>query len=597
MRRLLFSLSLKGPCARLATGALGLALAGCVGGSSEDARIADCRPSGSVPVLDLQIGAGDLDHLYTRSPDSNARLDAKAVWDDVGQSWHLGRVGVRFRGNSSRWLPKKSFNVRSEEGQALLFGSDRIIANAMYTDPSMVRDALAFGLFQRLGRLAPDTVYFDLCINGAYEGLYLGVERVDVQMLIRRGLASGTLVRDRFRQGADGDSVFGFPLSAEAAPLALLERSFDYRGYPDWRRLAELLLWVEVAEPDASFAEEFAERIDLPSFVDWLAIHILVGDTDSFADDYWLYLDHEDPSGRWVFIPWDKDLSFGSNYRDRHGVANDYFAYDLAPDHGWSNKLITLFFETEALAELLDQRLLELMEVLDAAYIAQRAEALAERIRGSVDKVPGRERPSRHLQNHHGELGRHRYHVEAIVDFVDLRYQFLKALLGEGGGDIYTAHAPIGPGSAEQPLFLTDGAGWVLGRLDFIEPPRLPGDLALSVERADLSVGGVDRVWTLRSTAGQFRARLTLYYRNDVDNNWYVGTPGVESGVVAVGEQWGLTLAWRSGNTFVDISEGRHVNAYSNKVVGEVSVQPFVDLELVLKYRDDPAAEELERDL
>ncbi|MDD4253570.1 MAG: CotH kinase family protein, partial [Methanoculleus horonobensis] len=134
-------------------------------------------PDSGVQDLYLFMGWKDLVELYTRGDASDERLDGYVRLSPDGEDIEL--EGVRFRGTSSRELPKKSFNIRFDESQEFIFGSTDMNLKATYTDPTMMRERLSMDLFHALGQPAPRTKYFDLYINGVYEGLYIHVERVD----------------------------------------------------------------------------------------------------------------------------------------------------------------------------------------------------------------------------------------------------------------------------------------------------------------------------------------------------------------------------------------------------------------------------------
>jgi len=299
----------------------------------------------------------------------------------------------------------------------------------------MMRETLAWGMFADLGRPASRARYADLWLNGVYEGLYVHIERVDADLLRNAGLdASGTLVRDQFRDRRNEDprievaSAFAFPLSEldPAERAQFLADGFGSRGNPNWDRLVELVLWAEGSEPGPLFEKEFRERFDPEVFIDWLAVHFLIGDIDSFADDYWLYLDDTGEEARWIVIPWDKDLSFGSHWRPGFGTANDFFAYEMPVGAGWDNPLVNLFLETPGLRGQLIDRTRELMdEVFTEAYFKERVAATWSGIRESATREPDVAAFERHPKNHHSEQGVPELHRDTVLDFVGLRYGYL----------------------------------------------------------------------------------------------------------------------------------------------------------------------------
>ncbi|WP_031514033.1 CotH kinase family protein [Desulfofalx alkaliphila] len=522
-----------------------------------------------IKKLYLYIEDDDLQHLYSREVFSDEPVAAYAKTSPDGEELDLR--GVRFRGSSTRLLPKKPYNVRFEERQDFLNGSNRMNLNAMYTDPSMMREKLSMDMFRELGHPAPRAQYFELYINDIFEGLYIQIERVDADLLKNAGLnGDGTLVRDQFRDNRhkpeiDRASLFGFNIDAIEDKEEFLEENFDYRNKPEWSRLADLAQWVYNTPPGPEFARGFEERFNLENFIDWLAIHILIGDIDAYGDDYWLYLDHNDPEGKWMVIPWDKDLTFGSHTRLDVVTANDFFAYEYSLEpgwHGWDNDLVKKFLQTPELKDLLDKRLIYLMEQkFTPDYFKEKTKLIQRAIENSVNVLPGEDSFILHPQNHHGELGRHAYHVESIVDFVELRYQFLDRQINSHDGLPYTATAPL---SGLEEVFLTDLNGWVIAKLKLDQPVET-GEVTI---RADEAVGidGVERIWTIDTKGANIKGELSLYYRNDYPDwygNWYTD-------LAAVGNQWNLNIAERINGE--EVIYPSMVNPYSNKVTAEVEL-------------------------
>ena len=531
--------------------------------------------------LYLTMAWDDLEALYLRDPRSDERLPGQVRFGRDGEIQNL--MGLRFRGSSSRFLPKKAFNIRFEQPQDLLYGSERMNLNAMYTDPSMMREKLSFMLWHALEQPASRTRYFDFWLNGIYEGLHMHIQRVDEWLLAMNGLnPDGTLVRDEFRDDSNlADSSFGHDydeLDAEERETLLAE-NFNYRGDPNWSRVRELIDWVQTTPPGAQFAAGFADRIDIDNFVDWLVLHWLVGDIDSFGDDYWLYLDHDDPDAKWVFIPWDKDLSFGSHFRRDFFTDNDFFNYESSLSGGWNNRLIEKFLNTDSLRSQAHDRLVQLMgEYFPKTWFNERIDELAERIADSVNIQPSAMAFRLHDQNHHGALGRFHDHVENLKDFIELRYRFIEHALAGTSGEVDQAETTVAAGHAGR-IHLVDGSGFTLAWIDPVNVPDTEVNLSLSVEESPDTIG-IDRTWTLEADAPLGEAVITLFYRNDLPylerENWWTG------GDEAIGEQDALQMRLVQGEGPHDHPETR-VNPYSNKASASLQiVQGSIQLQLVL---------------
>ena len=542
-----------------------------------------------VPRLDIVLEERDANLLYSRDPRSNARLNAFARYNE-GRTRALR--GVRFRGNTTRFHPKKSFNIRFEQAQPFLYDSPRMNLNGMYTDPSGMRERLAWGMFAELDQPASRTRYFRLYLNGAYEGLGLHVQRVDETLLAQHGLSPrGTMVRDLTRRrgaelGVDRGSAFGHDLRTVSDATELLSSLFNSRWPSDWDALADLVQWVHETEAGDAFAEGLSERMDVGNFTDWLAIHYLTGDVDAFGDDYWLYKGPRSDD-RWKVIPWDHDLSFGRNERDGmpqrpdlgqvgEGVRqlNDYFAYEYPiDDAGWDNALVSNFLATDALHDGLLARLEELMhEVFPEAYFNERISQIRPTIEPYMTKGPGEGRFQRHPQQHHGELGRFSYHVENLMDFIALRYAYLDRAINPVEGQAYEASVTLG--AAGERVTLTDAAGWTIAWFK----PDDASDARVSITSEATENGDVRRAWTIDTGGADVSGTLTLFYRNDVapdgKENWYRTDE-------AVGEQWRLHVAQAdTEGTHQVIAESR-ANPYSNKVGAPVRLTDGASFVLV----------------
>jgi spore coat protein H len=539
--------STSSPRARaLALGAVLALVAACTtGGTESDTTVATGQETASTDErftphpLRLELEDDVVRELYTRDPFSDDRVDGRMF--DGATDEELELDGLRFRGSSSRLHPKKSFNIRLAEGQDFLFGSDRMNLKAMYTDPTIMRETLAMDMWHELGNPAPRTRYVDLWINDHYEGLYLHVERVDEDLLANAGLnPDGTLVRDEFRDNPGiPESAFASDFDALAEPdlPSLLAENFNDRNDPNWEALADLVTWAAIQQPGPTFADELAQRFDLDILLDWIALHSLVGDVDAFGDDYWLYLDHEDPGARWIVIPWDKDLAFGSHDRDGIDNLNDYFGYELdirGAAERFRNDLVMNILDTPELRQQLDERTLGLLDEFPLTWFEEKVAAIGDGMRSSLETGPGPGRFALHPDNHQGELGRFDQHVEAILDYVELRWAQLRQVTGRAPlpvGDRAEAGVPLAALTGGQRVLLTDAQGWTIAALTVDDGAGGTDDLRFEVvvERSEESPA-VDRRWRLINPGPGLSAELTLYYRNDVGAsqsglpavNWYM---------------------------------------------------------------------------
>jgi spore coat protein H len=94
-------------------------------------------------------------------------------------------IKVRYRGGHTREYVKKSYEI--------VCGGKTYHLNAEYDDPSMIRNALSFRFFQRIGVPSPQTKHVLLKVNGESQGVYLEIEAVDKNFFRQRKISAQSL--------------------------------------------------------------------------------------------------------------------------------------------------------------------------------------------------------------------------------------------------------------------------------------------------------------------------------------------------------------------------------------------------------------------
>ncbi len=230
----------------------------------------------------------------------------------------IGDVSVRYKGNgtflSSRNTLKRSLKIdlnKYVKGQKLA-GVTTLNLHSLTMDAGMVNEVLAYRVHRDAGVPAPRTAYARVFITvpGKYERKYLGlyslVENVDKHFVADRDLAKGGAIFKPSTQGLFND--LGDDWDA-------YEQSYDPKTeltVAQKRRVIEFCKLVTSAK-DEEFAARVSEFLDLDEFARFLAVSVWIADLDSLlttGQNFYLYL--EPKTSRFLFIPWDKDLAFGS---------------------------------------------------------------------------------------------------------------------------------------------------------------------------------------------------------------------------------------------------------------------------------------------
>lgn len=252
-------------------------------------------------------------------------------------------VGVRFKGNgtymmssSTRKRPMKIDFDRFVEDQRF-HGMQQLNLHNNVMDPTHVRQALSYPVFQAAGIPAPRTSFAEvsLTIDGEYDhellGLFTVVEEVDKAFLKRNFQTSkGMLLKPEGTQGLEykGEDWTAYEWYEAKSSVKKGEA----------RRFIGALRLIHQAD-DEQFHREIGDYLDLDEFARFLAANTMLSNMDSFlthVHNYYLYLSPK--SNKVVILPWDMDLSMGAFFLA--GTAEQLQELSISHPHVGSNKLM-----------------------------------------------------------------------------------------------------------------------------------------------------------------------------------------------------------------------------------------------------------------
>jgi len=251
-----------------------------------------------LPVVSIETAARIVDE-----PKRSARLRI----GDRGRTVFRGAVGIEVRGQASQRFAKRpyAFETRTRGGGnrtvALLGmprGNDWILA-AAHTDPSLMRDVLAYRAARRLGHYASRTRFVTLRLNGQGRGVYILMEqlrrdhdRVDSDALVELTAAAKL---DR------GDTAFGLPATGLVARVADVSKTAGATAVGAAAQAFERALYE---------GGPWREQLDVSAAVDYVLLQELFKNQDAFLSSTYV---HRGQDRRLRLGPvWDFDLSAGS---------------------------------------------------------------------------------------------------------------------------------------------------------------------------------------------------------------------------------------------------------------------------------------------
>jgi hypothetical protein len=255
-------------------------------------------PAAALPVLRI-----DTPRAIPNEPKVGARL---------AMPGYRGRIGIELRGQSSlRLFPKKSYAIElrdrnGKDRKAPLLGmpadGDWVLYGP-YNDKTLMRNVVAYATARWTGRYAARTRFVQLRLNGAYRGVYVLMEKLE-------------LGDDRVQGEALLELTFPFQARTKAPSFRtpVVRRPIVWedpeRGDLSRARAGAIAGRVKAAERALYRRGGWRKRIDEASAIDFALINELFKNQDAFHASTFMAL----RGGRLHLGPvWDFDISMGNS--------------------------------------------------------------------------------------------------------------------------------------------------------------------------------------------------------------------------------------------------------------------------------------------
>ncbi len=309
--------------------------------------------SSNLPIVIINTGGETIPNEYKimahmgiidNGPDTNHVDDPLNDYD--------GDIGIEIRGSSSSWFPKKQYAVetRDEQGANLnvsilgLPPENDWILYAPYSDKSLVRNVLAYQLWEQMDHYASRSRLCELVLNGEYMGVYVLMEKIkqdvnrvdiaEIEPSVTGGdeLTGGYMIKIDKRAGEQKDGwispVLPFPDSPVTIKYQFHEPQPDDITSAQKSYIREYIEAFENRMLSAAYndpIEGYPAWLNVASFVDNFIACEVGKNVDSYRLSAFMYKDRDSRDDRLAMGPiWDFNLAFGNA---------DY--YDGAPSEGW----------------------------------------------------------------------------------------------------------------------------------------------------------------------------------------------------------------------------------------------------------------------
>ena len=277
-------------------------------------------------------------------------------------------IEIHIRGGSTQNKPKKHFKFLFNRGYKFRYSPDaprvnEFNLNSTYSDKAYIRQNLAFEGYDWCGCPGSESFPVRAQRNGQFHGVLVFIEEPEEELLEREGLDPDGALYKMYNTFNVGDR-------AE-------KKTRRWEGRSD---LDSFCSGINNTS-GTTLHNNIFDQVNLPLTLNYLAATVLVHQNDHPHKNHYLYRD-SDGSGEWLFMPWDNDLSWGSNwtgssYHDYIYAADDQVpgrATDVKPSHPfigradckeWNNhwnKLINALLNDSSVREMFRRRLRTVMD-------------------------------------------------------------------------------------------------------------------------------------------------------------------------------------------------------------------------------------------
>lgn len=356
----------------------------------------------ALPVVYIDTGGQQIEKenkVWAEVGILNADRDAgeRSVLEEPDE---LEAATIKMRGASSyyvfekkqyrlKFYKKQGGNGARDVGFLGMADHSEWVLNGPYLDKTLLRNRLIYGLAGEIFAWAPDTRYFELFLNGRYQGVYLAVEPVTTGAgrlnLSEYGLLSGetAYIVKRDRIGTEGE-----PLNTYGTENGNT-RNRLYLDYPSEKRVTEAQrAWIEqdISRFERSLyggvggrpSAEYEQYIDLDNFVDYFIFNEVCMNYDAGNLSTYVY---KDLKGKMKLAVWDYNNAY-DNYQ--------WFSLDMeewmVPNNSWFEQLV----KDRRFVDRVQERYWELRRgPLDEAHIYERIARYQEELGGAIERNYG----------------------------------------------------------------------------------------------------------------------------------------------------------------------------------------------------------------
>ena len=275
-----------------------------------------------------------------------------------------GYSGIEIRGSSSQQFPKKSYGFESWDALGNSIDTSFLgmpaesdwILNANYTDKTLMRNVMAYQVWQNMGYYGTRYHFVELILNGQYQGIYIFSEKIkrDKNRLAISKLSTtqnsgdeltgGYIFKIDKTTGSGGDGWKSSYFPSVSANGQYIYFQYEYPKMQDITAqqktyLQDNVYKFETALKSANFADTlngFRKYASEKTFIDYFLVNELSKNVDGYRLSTFMNKERDSKGGKIRMGPvWDYDIAWhNANYCE--GDLSTGWAYQFpCPDDYW----------------------------------------------------------------------------------------------------------------------------------------------------------------------------------------------------------------------------------------------------------------------
>ena len=276
-------------------------------------------------------------------------------------------IGIKIRGQTSADFPKKGYGIELKarpctnvadtachDTSLKVLGMPKNadwVFHGPYVDKTLIRNALAYWLYQRTGRYSSRFKFFELYLNGQYKGVYLLLEK------IKRAKARVHIAKLK-DEDVDGDEVTGgYVLSVDkvennstsgldkegfkskdGSPVIMRSPKKENTNKQQQQYIQNFFNSIEQkCDQGDVMSNGCSDILDIEAAVDYVIHEDVTNNTDAYICSFYMFKDKDSKGGKLQLgAPWDFNLAFGAYQRVGGEKADGWRIPQSANDGGFA---------------------------------------------------------------------------------------------------------------------------------------------------------------------------------------------------------------------------------------------------------------------